>query len=121
MNPSTLSRSRLVRLAIAAALPFAGATLASADEPLTPEALWQQKCASCHGPDGKGKTRMGQRLRIRDLTDPAVQDSFTDEAAFRAVREGVQNEAGRTTMKAVEGLDDAQINSLVAHMRAMRP
>jgi cytochrome c6 len=32
------------------------------------KALFAQKCASCHGPDGKGKTPMGQKLGAKDLT-----------------------------------------------------
>jgi cbb3-type cytochrome c oxidase subunit III len=32
------------------------------------KALFAQKCASCHGPDGKGKTAMGLKLGARDLT-----------------------------------------------------
>ncbi len=32
------------------------------------KALFAQKCASCHGPDGKGKTKMGEKLGVKDLT-----------------------------------------------------
>jgi mono/diheme cytochrome c family protein len=30
--------------------------------------LFEKKCASCHGKDGKGQTTMGQKLGIADLT-----------------------------------------------------
>ena len=32
------------------------------------KALFAQKCASCHGPDGKGKTKMGEKLGVKDLS-----------------------------------------------------
>ena len=31
-------------------------------------ALFKQKCATCHGPDGKGKTKMGEKMGVKDLT-----------------------------------------------------
>jgi cytochrome c len=39
------------------------------------KALFAQKCASCHGQDGKGKTKMGEKLGVKDLTAlPASTD-----------------------------------------------
>ena len=34
---------------------------------------WEKVCAKCHGPDGKGDTKMGQKLAIKDLTDAKLQ------------------------------------------------
>src|SRR5262249_17772465 len=30
---------------------------------------WEKVCAKCHGAEGKGDTKMGQKLSIKDLTD----------------------------------------------------
>jgi mono/diheme cytochrome c family protein len=30
--------------------------------------MFEKKCASCHGKDGKGQTKMGEKLGIADLT-----------------------------------------------------
>ena len=30
---------------------------------------WEKNCAKCHGPDGKGDTKMGKKLEIKDFTD----------------------------------------------------
>ena len=35
---------------------------------------WEKHCAKCHGPDGKGKTKMGEKLGIKDYTDAKVQE-----------------------------------------------
>src|SRR5947208_4543698 len=34
---------------------------------------WEKTCAKCHGADGKGKTKMGEKLGIKDLTDAKIQ------------------------------------------------
>ena len=52
-------------------------------------ANWKKNCASCHGQDGKGQTKMGKKLGANDYTDPAVQAGFTDEEAFKATKEGI--------------------------------
>lgn len=83
-------------------------------------ANWGQHCAKCHGDDGKGQTKMGKRLKIRDLTDGTVQAGFTDEQAFKAMKEGVKDDTGKTTMKAIEGLSDEEMKALVGTVRAFK-
>ncbi len=62
---------------------------------------WTESCAKCHGAEGKGDTKMGKKLSIADLTDAKVQAKFTDEQAFKAMKDGLKDESGKTTMKAV--------------------
>ncbi len=100
--------------ALGASLYLAAATAA---EPVA--ANWQKHCVSCHGVDGKGKTKMGQRLKITDLTDAARQREFTDADAIKAIKHGIKDESGKTTMKAVEGLADEEIDALVAFVRTL--
>jgi mono/diheme cytochrome c family protein len=40
--------------------------------------LYLNKCATCHGPDGAGKTAMGKKLKIKDVHEAAGKIS-TDE------------------------------------------
>ncbi|SDS43569.1 cytochrome c [Opitutus sp. GAS368] len=99
-------------------LTFAGAALTAygADAGTN----WTESCAKCHGADGKGDTKMGRKLSIADLTDPKTQAKFTNEEAFKSIKSGRTDENGKTTMKAVEGLTDEDINSLVAHVRTLK-
>jgi len=83
-------------------------------------ANWSEHCAKCHGEDGKGQTKMGKKLDIADLTDAKVQANFTDEQAFKAVREGLKDKNGKTTMKAVEKLSDDDIKALIPVVRALK-
>jgi cytochrome c553 len=80
---------------------------------------YDKACAKCHGADGKGKTKMGEKLGIKDLTDAKVQESFKDEDAFKAIKEGIKKE-DKTLMKAAEGLSDDDIKALVKHVREFK-
>lgn len=80
---------------------------------------WDKSCAKCHGPDGKGDTKMGKKLDIKDLTDAKVQGSLKDEDMLKAIKEGVKD-GEKTKMKAAEGLNDADMQSLVKYVRTLK-
>jgi cytochrome c553 len=81
---------------------------------------WGKSCAKCHGEDGKGQTKMGQKLGIKDYSDAKVQADLKDEEAFKAIKEGVKDKEGKTLMKAAEGLSDDEIKGLVQHLRSLK-
>ena len=81
---------------------------------------WDDNCAKCHGAEGKGDTKMGKKLNIKDLSDATVQAGFTDAEAFKAIKEGLQDKDGKTRMKAIEGLSDDDITALVQHVRSLK-
>ena len=83
-------------------------------------AIWADKCAKCHGTEGTGDTKMGRKLRIKNYTDAAVQATFTDAAAFKAIKEGTKDEKGNSRMKAIEGLSDDDIKAMVQHVRSLK-
>jgi cytochrome c553 len=80
---------------------------------------WEKACAKCHGTDGKGQTKMGQKLNIRDLTDAKVQESIKDDSAFKAIKEGLKKD-DKTLMKPAEGLSDDEIKALVKLVRTFK-
>jgi cytochrome c6 len=102
---------------LAAIIGFAAALAATAAEP---KENWATSCARCHGADGKGQTNMGKRLNCKDYTDASVQAALTDEAAFKAIREGFKNSDGKTVMKPATNLSDDDIKGLVAYLRAFK-
>ncbi len=57
--------------AIAISLMLGGASVAFGQNSV--ESLFKAKCAACHGPDGGGKTLMGEKLKARDLRLPDIQ------------------------------------------------
>jgi cytochrome c553 len=80
---------------------------------------WDKNCAKCHGPDGKGDTKTGKKLEIKDLTDAKVQASLKDDAMFKAIKEGVKD-GDKVRMKAAEGLSDEEMKALVTYVRKFK-
>jgi len=97
---------------LAITLSLAAATSAYAAEA---KENWTKSCAMCHGADGKGKANM----KTKDYTTAAVQDAVTDEAAFKAIKEGFKPAAG-PAMKPFTKLSDDEIKALVAYMRTLK-
>ena len=81
---------------------------------------WKEHCAKCHGDTGKGDTKTGKKLAISDLTDPAVQAKFTDDAAFKAMKEGLKDKNDKVTMKPIENVSDEDMKALVAYVRSLK-
>ena len=80
---------------------------------------WEKSCAKCHGADGKGETKMGKKLEIKDFTDAKVQADMKDDAMLKAIKEGVKD-GEKTRMKAVEGLSDEEMKALVDYVRKFK-
>jgi cytochrome c553 len=100
-------------------LAFTGCALISASAADVKE-NWEKVCAKCHGADGKGDTKMGQKLAIKNLTDAKLQAELKDEQAFKAIKEGIKDSEGKIKMKPAEGLSDDDIKALVAQVRTLK-
>src|SRR5437899_2387531 len=105
--------NKLILIA-AAALAVSVVSASAADVKET----WEKSCAKCHGPDGKGDTKMGKKLDIKDLTDSKYQATLKDEDMFKAIKEGVKD-GEKIRMKAAEGLNDAEMKDLVTYVRTL--
>jgi cytochrome c553 len=81
---------------------------------------YEKDCAKCHGKDGKGKTKMGEKYNAKDYTDAKVQEELKDDAAIKAIKEGYKDKDGKQVMKPAEGLSDEEIKGLVAYMRKFK-
>ena len=82
--------------------------------------IYDKECAKCHGKEGKGDTKMGQKMGVKDLTDAKVQAELKDDVAFKAIKEGLKDKNGKVLMKAIEGLSDDDIKALVQHIRGFK-
>jgi cytochrome c6 len=80
---------------------------------------WDKMCVKCHGADGKGDTKMGKKLDLKNLSEAKVQSSFTDDKAFKDIKEGIKD-GDKTRMKPAENLTDADIKALVTHIRTLK-
>jgi mono/diheme cytochrome c family protein len=43
------------------------------------DSAWQSKCQKCHGAQGHGDGPSGPMVSAADLSDPKLQDAFTDD------------------------------------------
>lgn len=103
----------IIKTGVLAAILCSAIAVAAADA----KATYDKQCAKCHGPDGKGQTRMGKQAGAKDYTDPKVQAEFTDEKAAKIIKEGVKVK-DKEVMKPAEGLSDDDIKGLIAYIRA---
>lgn len=109
------SISKIILVGLALAFPAAVSQAAPAAE------NWENHCQKCHGADGKGQTKAGKRLKVKDYTDAKVQAEMTDEDIIRITTEGVKDEAGKEKMKAFKDeLSADEIKDFVAFIRAFK-
>ena len=103
-------------LIIAGLFVTIGGTALAADA----KANWTKHCAKCHGEDGKGQTKMGQKAGAKDYTDPKVQETLKDETAFKAVKEGLTENGKKQMTPFAEKLSDDEIKALIVHIRGFK-
>ena len=82
--------------------------------------LWEKNCASCHGKDGKGDTKMGKKAGVKDYTDAKFQAEYNEEKGAKAIKEGVKID-GKEAMKPYgEKLTADEIKSLAAYVKTFK-
>lgn len=110
---------KLYRMVVAGLL--AGFVFAGLGRAADAATNWSDKCAKCHGADGKGDTKMGRKLSIPDLSDAKVQAGFTDGDAVKAIKDGVKDKtSGKVSMKPIEGLTDDECKALATYVRTLK-
>ena len=84
------------------------------------KAIYEKDCAKCHGPDGKGDTKMGKKAGAKDYTDPKVQEAMKDGEMAKAIKEGIKD-GDTVKMKAfADTLSDDEVKALVAYVRTFK-
>src|SRR5437764_5674281 len=97
------------RLAVAILALVTPISMFASDGP----ALYKAKCAAVHGAGGSGQTPMGKSMKLRDLRSPEVQKQ-SDKELYAVTADGKGKMPAYKTK-----LIEADINALVAHMRAL--
>lgn len=81
---------------------------------------WENHCAKCHGEDGKGQTKVGKKLKLKDYTDAAVQAAMTDAEMIQVTNDGIMDK-GKEKMKGYKDeLSADEIKDLVALIRKFK-
>ncbi|WP_224243134.1 c-type cytochrome [Hyalangium gracile] len=77
--------------------------------------IWKAKCKSCHGEDGKAKTKMGEKEKIPDMSNPDWKKRHSDEKIRDAITNGSKDNAKMKPFK--DKLTPEQIDGLVKYIR----
>jgi cytochrome c len=100
-------------LAIALTLSFAPAAFAE-----EAAEVWKAKCKSCHGEDGRAKTKVGAKEKMTDITTAEWHAKHSDEKIRKVIADGSEN---NNKMKAFKDKLSAQeIDALVAYIRTLK-
>lgn len=100
----------LTGLALTAAPPAALAATAADN--------YEKHCASCHGADGKAKTRLGRKSGALDLSEKERMAKMSDLDAFNTIKNGRRNKKGEEVMDSFKKeLSDQEVIELVAYVR----
>src|ERR1041384_6366045 len=82
---------------------------------------WENLCAKCHGADGKGQTKAGKKLNVKDYTDAKVQAEMKDAEMAKTTANGINDKNGKEKMKAYKDeLSPEEIKDLVAYIRKFK-
>jgi mono/diheme cytochrome c family protein len=96
--------------------PVGGADLAKG------KAAFQQYCASCHGPAGKGDGPMGAGMnpKLKDLADKGYNASMKDEYLTKIMLEGGKAVGKSPMMPKMGGaLKESDAADIVAYIRSL--
>ena len=106
----------ILQICIMVSLLTAAGTLRAAEA----KELWEKHCASCHGKDGRGDTKMGKKVGVRDYTDSKVQEALKDDAAIKAIKEGVKDKGKEVMKPYADKLSDEEIKALLGYVRSFK-
>ncbi len=81
-------------------------------------ALFQSKCAACHGKTGAADTPIAKAKNIKDLGSPEIQ-KLTDAELTDMIANGGKNKVKGHDFKA-KGITDEQIKALVGFIRTLK-
>ena len=85
------------------------------------EEIYGKQCANCHGKDGKAQTAVGKKMKMKDLTDAAVQGAAKDADWEKDIRDGVKYPDGKVAMPGYATKIDAEdIKALVKFCRNLK-
>jgi cytochrome c6 len=80
---------------------------------------FENHCAKCHGDDGKGQTKPGKKLRVRDMTTAEYKKELDDAKALAVLKEGITKDGKEIKKSYTSELTEAEMIALIAFVRAL--
>ncbi len=103
-------RTAVMVAAVAATVAFASTVLAADLE--VGKKVFSQKCASCHGPDGKGNPKMAAMLKVT-LPDLTAGVNKTDAELTQLVTEG------KKPMPSFKSLSKDEVDGVIHFVKSL--
>ena len=107
-----------LRLALLLAVTLPALPAPAAEPSPDTRQLYEKKCASCHGDDGKAETKLGQKYKAKSFASSAFQAKASDQKLLDAIENGVQD----TKMHPFKDkLSPDEIKAMVQMVRSFGP
>jgi mono/diheme cytochrome c family protein len=78
-------------------------------------AIYQSRCAACHGRSGKTDTANARALKVR----PLVHDAKLAKMAPADIMKAIKSNPKHRGMSAVTGLDDSQLGAAAVYVKEL--
>ena len=78
--------------------------------------IFESKCATCHGKDGRAKTMKAKFNKARNLTDAAWQAEASDERIYNSIANG----RGKKMPAFAKKLSRVELEGLVGYVRGLK-
>jgi mono/diheme cytochrome c family protein len=79
-------------------------------------AIFESKCATCHGKDGRAKTFKAKFNKARNLTDATWQAEVSDERIYNSIANG----RGKKMPAFAKKISRVELEGLVGHVRGLK-
>lgn len=110
----------MVRISFLLALAASVLSLAGAraEEDDLGQDVYNSRCASCHGRDGKARTDIGRKLKAKDLTQATTWQGLTDNAIEKQILAGTPDKS----MPPYQGrLSAEELAAVIKYLHEFKP
>ena len=115
MNPISVSRWLAIAVVITIGISFAPVSVQAQDA----NAIYAQKCVSCHGPQGKGDGPAGKYLNPKPNDFATSLKDKTDDWIAKSIKGGGGAVGLSRVMPAYADLSDDQVKALVDYIKKL--
>lgn len=98
---------------LAASSAFAASAASAAEN-------FDNSCAKCHGTDGKAQSKMGKKLKVRDMTTEEYKKELDDAKALTVLKEGIKRDGKEVKKSFAADFTDEELKALIAHVRTLK-
>lgn len=81
---------------------------------------FENHCARCHGADGKGQTKVGKKLNVRDMTTEAYKKEFDEAKALASLKEGIKKDGKEIKKSFASDLSEPEMKELLGYVKGLK-